>query len=89
MIREYNHNTLGAHYRQVPRTTINAHSIIFIVLYVVYLGKSAPDMKDLSILKNPAGGPSFRLLLKIGGNWRTIGDLLGLEDYANRWAKLE
>ena len=52
-----------------------------------YLGKIAPDMRDLSILRNPSGGPAFHLLPKIGENWRLIGEILGLEDHLNTWAR--
>ena len=56
----------------------------------MYLGKEAPDMRDLSFVKNPAGGRPFKLLPKIGDNWRLIGKLLGIEDgVLKQWSKLD
>ena len=33
----------------------------------------------------PAKGPPFRLLSKLTGNWKLIGEILGLEDYLDEW----
>ena len=57
---------------------------------IVYLGRVAPDARDLSFVRNPAGGRPFKLLPKIGDNWRLIGELLGIEaGYLNQWSKLD
>ena len=64
---------------------------MFVLIFiVVYLGKEAPNMRDLSFVKNPAGGRPFKLLPKIGDNWRDIGELLGIEDSVlKQWSKLD
>lgn len=46
---------------------------------IEYLGKRAPEMKDLNFLKNQETTKTFSLRDKISGSWRKIGDQLGME----------
>lgn len=42
-------------------------------VFTDYLGKGAPDKKDMRL-------PEFRLIGRISGKWRVFGELLGIED---------
>lgn len=43
------------------------------IVFIDYLGKKAPDKRDLKL-------PKFKLISKISGKWRDFGEMLGMED---------
>ena len=54
----------------------------------MYLGKKAPDIRDLSFVKNKEDKTQFKLFPKIGAHWQDLCMRLGLDDYIPEWERL-
>lgn len=74
---------MGGIAESVPYTHVDELTLVLCILlfiiYIDYLCKTAPNKRDLNLVRNSTGA-TFKLIGKISCKWKLIGELLEIED---------